>query len=1083
MLDIEFSDFKKRAGPLKDRKRAGNFIAQKITKIINDEPEFQGFLNREQKLAAFFLKAASLTGMTAKKHSPASLERDSSSINFEQWHSDISKGTAGVNLIYSCWHAFHLIEPLHYADELDEEILGRRLFTDEEYNRKKTENIEPQLETLTPVSKGKKDPPIEADIAEQPDGAPSNETSLEGVDTARDKKGSKPDQKLPKSAHVFLHNARHRLASVIGIKKYRRYAAFAFAASFLAIGASLYSGWPSQISNPILLMSARILIGIPENFGPNYEMIYPSEPPSGVAKGLHGSGIGLLEELHNRGHEPATVLLASIYVNGYNVPRNYARSRRIVDEAKDPSYFPLRELKANFLKQGIEIDPDPEAAYREYEQLLQDGYRPAALALGDSRLSGIGVDQDPERAFYFFSQAREEGIGAASAGLGRIVRDELWADIPNGVLSAEAYFKEGMARGSTVAAVDLARLYRDTDRVSEAVEVYQNEARAHSVAASDLAILYFEGRINSKGREDAILLLSEAEAAGDLFSGAKLYSYFSEYPELTENPKAELARLRREIWEGHDEYALDDLADQIWMARNENRYLEVAAKLYEKAVTLGHAEAAYWLGRLHFYGQLEHSDREFGFRMLEVGNARGSSLAQFELGRIYLDDSSEPIDLARGVRELRNAAQRKDNAWVMRSYADILLDGELLAGDLVEALSWYEDGFERFQDVHSACSAAQLMLENQPLPDKIKARKLFSAAIEGGSHNCLHFGRWNLERIASIGLNAEWLLSKETSYHDSMDISLVRAFDELHRYVASDHYLRASGLETIDEFHSWHRQCGFGCGPVPNVAGNTPNQENYVRLLTIAAQNNSSDALYELGLIQSYQENTGYNESRGLVVNDQLINAFRYLERSASHGNRYAIRELDNQAANGIYSKEFADISWFNTLRQTADITGDWRLASILGSIYADGLALIDKNIGKALSYLEKSAEQSDLSKIRLALILASGEIVDRDIRRANSLLGNVADSQLQAFGYAATKFIIVNDPVYETAEPTDGFDDLMAKSKAIVEQQQICIVDDRLSNCLDDSGETEIQAEVEHEFSRWQQVAKNLRAISFRRE
>jgi len=154
-------------------------------------------------------------------------------------------------------------------------------------------------------------------------------------------------------------------------------------------------------------------------------------------------------------------------------------------------------------------------------------------------------------------------------------------------------------------------------------------------------------------------------------------------------------------------------------------------KAVEQEFPLGHA----LMGKVYAHGLGVDVDHEKALALFKKGAAKGSTTADYELGKVYLSALyGENKDEKKALSHLKKAARNPD-----RTHAQIILGGMYVRGqgmaksDLTEGYAWLKTGYEKEDNVKIKMNTKQILSildENFPLSQKLSALSRYSALVE-----------------------------------------------------------------------------------------------------------------------------------------------------------------------------------------------------------------------------------------------------------------------------------------------------------------------------------------------------------------
>jgi TPR repeat protein len=105
----------------------------------------------------------------------------------------------------------------------------------------------------------------------------------------------------------------------------------------------------------------------------------------------------------------AGVKLASMFIDGKGVPKDYAQAMTLCQNAAKQNYGPADYCVGFIYQHGLGTELDLKEAAKWYEQGSKRGSVPAIMALAEMYSKGEGVGVDRPQAYYYFFLARGRG--------------------------------------------------------------------------------------------------------------------------------------------------------------------------------------------------------------------------------------------------------------------------------------------------------------------------------------------------------------------------------------------------------------------------------------------------------------------------------------------------------------------------------------------------------------------------------------------------------------------------------------------------------------------------------------------------
>jgi TPR repeat protein len=238
-----------------------------------------------------------------------------------------------------------------------------------------------------------------------------------------------------------------------------------------------------------------------------------------------------------------------------------------------------------------------------------------------------------------------------------------------------------------VAAASLPAL--PSDNIStRAIKLYQDASKGDISSITDLALIYSEGIEVAPNKDLGRKLLKIAVEKNDPVAQATLgYDYLK--GEGVEVNLTEAAKLFQLAADQGDVDAQNNLGNMCYFGHGIPQNLAKAALLYEKAAKQNDLNATAMFGIMLLHGEGVAKDENKALRNLIYSADKGHTLAQYNLGCLYLSGGSEVNQSTeRAVELLKKASERKlpDALYKLGSLYET---GDLVARNLEEASECY----------------------------------------------------------------------------------------------------------------------------------------------------------------------------------------------------------------------------------------------------------------------------------------------------------------------------------------------------------------------------------------------------------
>lgn len=427
------------------------------------------------------------------------------------------------------------------------------------------------------------------------------------------------------------------------------------------------------------------------------------------------------------GYVPAQTAAANIYLNGDDVPANYAEAYRLFSLAVQKEDPEAEFWLGRMYSEGFNVEADLEKAVCWMEKAAQKGYKPAVFALAERSAYGIGVNE------IWAKKAAEYGEYSSLIHVAQRYIDGNYApqDISKGVALLTELAEQGIGSAQITLAERLLAgkgIPKDTDKalryLSLAVEA------GHAELVTSVGVALFKGDQKYTDPDIAVKCLELALSAGDAnafvelgnlyLDGAgkispdqgKAFGYFMQAAEQDHPRGCELAGYC--LYEGK--------------GTPQNR--AEALRWYKKASETNLYNSYYMMGMIYGYDQTLY-DYEKAVSCFEKSAVLGQSDALIRLGKIYLNGLGDIQPNKEKAFHCFFKAAEADNAlgWEWTAYCYDY--GVGVGKDIGNALKWFHKSAEK------GMSYSQYMLgmiygyEVVP-PDWIKAAAWFEKAAEQG---------------------------------------------------------------------------------------------------------------------------------------------------------------------------------------------------------------------------------------------------------------------------------------------------------------------------------------------------------------
>lgn len=404
-------------------------------------------------------------------------------------------------------------------------------------------------------------------------------------------------------------------------------------------------------------------------------------------------------------------------------------------------------------------------------------------------------------------------------------------------------------------------------------------------------------------------------------------------------------------------YAQTKLAN-LYLSSVNSEDAKTAVLLLQAAAACGNDIAQYQLGKIYLNESTEYYNVDKGLKLLEKSSRQENSFAEYTLGKVYFEGNIVKRNIKTAMKHLETSA-RQNNQFAQYMLGMIYLNGE---DDLIEintpnAVKYLSSSAEQGNNF-ARYYLGKLYLENKDIKNIETALEyLKSADDKENPYLQYSLGRTYLENedIRNIKAAIEHLTASADKKNPFAAYALGRLFSE-DEFIQSDEevadkwyakaYKEFNAIEqnpdiVTDDSVLYHlgvmNYKGLGTQKNINAA---------VDYLLKAAHNDYEPAQYFLGKIYLADESIKRNAEY----------AVQWLQKSADKGNQYAQYLLGKTLIDDSSVQDIPKAVEY--LTKSAEQNNEFAQYA-LGKIYLDG-NIVPKDVYAALKYLEASAEQNN---------------------------------------------------------------------------------------------------------------------------
>lgn len=528
-----------------------------------------------------------------------------------------------------------------------------------------------------------------------------------------------------------------------------------------------------------------------------------------------------------------------------------------------------------------------------------------------SGLGGLTIDLD--KAFELYSKASQKGNGPAHYNLGKMYFYGQGTDIDH--TKALELFKLAEAEKNEAAYYYLGYLHlkgNDINKDYEKAKYYFELSieLAHSTdSAEQLAEMYILGLGVQNNELKAIKILTETAILNKDISDIDYY-IATKLSHVNKINNEIVREYYNKSIENNNALAMTDLAYRY--LEEENEYHKVAIKLYEKAVSLGNAQAQANLGFEYEMGHSVEKNIDKARSLYEKSAAQNNSFGLNNLATFYRDGNAGlSVDLEKSVA-LYTEASALGNKYAHHNLAIMYFNGYGVKRDYHRAFKLFKSA-SRLDYLDSYLYLGFSYLKGLGVKrDYDSARKYFKRSEQAGNWEAAD----NLAVMYSLGLGSEKNELQAISYFKRA-ANLNKKIIDIDLYVA-------------DSFH-------FG------DSGNDINLKLAREYYNKAIFNNNASAMASL----AYLIKTNGSES-------EIERAIELYEKASEQGIEYADFNLGELyfEGKGVEQNYTKAKEHFELALEAEDPDAAIRLAVM----YIVGIGVVN-DLEKAQAYFEKAIE------------------------------------------------------------------------------------------------------------------------------
>lgn len=733
-------------------------------------------------------------------------------------------------------------------------------------------------------------------------------------------------------------------------------------------------------------------------------------------------GLELLEKSAVQGNEYAEYTLGKTYCIGDIIEQNTTLGLKHLSSAANKGNQYAQYTLGTIYYDGDIIEKDIQTAIDYLKKSAEQGNQFAQYRLGTLYLKGDDVNQNIDLAIKYLKNAANQDNEFANYSLGRLYLEPGdFQDIDNAI----KYMTKAAELGNSFAAFSLGNLYTQNELINSNeekankwyTEAYKGFIEITQNNDNELndTVLYNLGNMNYRGLgtevniekaieyfttsadlknefakyqlgriylseneyqdiEKAIQYFTEAAEQDNSFAAYTLGNIYSQ-DEYTESNEEAADKWYKKAYEGFLAIEQDekiDTGDTILYNLGNMNYkglgteidIDKAIEYYAASANLENQFAQYQLGKIRIDEASDYFNLAEGLELLEKSANQNNEYAQYTLGSIYFKGNIVEQDIYSALQYLSNAAEQ-GNQFAQYTLGIIYLNGisEDIEQDIPKAIEYFSSSAEQ-GNAFSQFQLGRLYLENEDIKDVDKALDyLNKAAEQDNPHLKYNLGRIYLdnEEIMDIDKAIEYLTDSAENGNPFAAYTLGNLYSK-NDFISADKEIAGQ----------WYKMAFKGFTAIE--------EEQNTKV--------SDSVLYNLGIMH-------YN---GLGTEQNIEKGIDYLIKSAQSGHEYAQYKLGKIYLDGEDVRQ--NIEYASLWLQASAEQGNQFAQYQLGKIYYDEEYGI-KDIYKSITYLEQAAEQNNqFAQYQLGIIYLKGEYVDQNFQLAYNYLLQSAEQNNQFAQY-----------------------------------------------------------------------------------
>ena len=397
-------------------------------------------------------------------------------------------------------------------------------------------------------------------------------------------------------------------------------------------------------------------------------------------------GLEFIKKAAEQKYVEAEYQLGSIYYDGKYVEQDYALAFEWLKKAAVESHpIALFELGVMYHK-GQYVPVDEEQAFRLYLRSAEAGYGLAMANVGMRYVQGRGVRQDIPEGITWLERGVASHSSESMVWLGNLYREGTYVSADR--QQAMKLYYQSAEFDDRVGMFYLGFMQEESNP-SEAVAWYERACRLGDMtAAYNLSTLYGKGQGVEKNEQRALEYTRMAAEGGEPLAQYNLGYFYSNGERGLKVDKAEALKWYLRAAEQGDSKSMLKIADFYRLGDGLEKDEQQAISWYQRAAKLNNRKAYNWLGVL-----AESSDptqaMAYFKKAFELGNPHGA----YNLANYYYEGKIVPQDIHQAIKYYHFAAER-GHALAQYFLGKIYLD---LKGDTsyLIAYKWFKKSAEQ----------------------------------------------------------------------------------------------------------------------------------------------------------------------------------------------------------------------------------------------------------------------------------------------------------------------------------------------------------------------------------------------------